>query len=201
MNVTSIGFHGNRKARVGSEDWALALREDIRSAYSLAMLDVLMNDIRVMQENEGWRALRNKEGEPFSSLREFLTTSPIEGIGMNIEKVQNIIDGISTPQELVFNSETLGPHGGDRSGKQGYNGTLKRGNKAMYLTSRIKRDRPDIAKQMEKGKFKSAYQAGIAAGIIKPYANFRTDDATLAIRALLKHFTVVELSKALEKAR
>ena len=44
---------------------------------------------------------------------------------------------------------------------------LKHGsNSATYLTSRLKRDAPDIAKRLEKGEFKSVRKAAIEAGIV-----------------------------------
>ncbi|TXM91986.1 hypothetical protein [Methylobacterium sp. WL116] len=42
------------------------------------------------------------------------------------------------------------------------------GTSAAYLISRIKRDRPDIAKRIERGEFKSVRMAAIEAGIITP---------------------------------
>ena len=43
----------------------------------------------------------------------------------------------------------------------------KRGNQASYLTSRIKRDHPEILERMKAGEFKSVRQAALAARIIK----------------------------------
>lgn len=40
-------------------------------------------------------------------------------------------------------------------------------NSADYLSSRLKRDAPEIAKQLERGEFKSVRSAAKAAGIVK----------------------------------
>lgn len=42
------------------------------------------------------------------------------------------------------------------------------GNRQDAIIRRIKRDHPDIAEQLERGEFKSARAAGLAAGFIKP---------------------------------
>jgi len=42
------------------------------------------------------------------------------------------------------------------------------GNGQAYILRRIKRDHPDIAERVERGEFKSARAAGIAAGFVKP---------------------------------
>ena len=47
-------------------------------------------------------------------------------------------------------------------------GTVTRGsNSAEYLAARLKRDHPEIATQLAKGKFKSVRAAAVAAGIVK----------------------------------
>ncbi|TXN04205.1 hypothetical protein FV242_08295 [Methylobacterium sp. WL64] len=45
--------------------------------------------------------------------------------------------------------------------------TTTRGHSVSYLASRIRRDRPDIAKRVEAGEFFSIRSAAIHAGIIK----------------------------------
>jgi hypothetical protein len=44
---------------------------------------------------------------------------------------------------------------------------VKRGNRATYLASRLKRDRPDIAEAVERGEYRSIRRAALAAGIIR----------------------------------
>jgi hypothetical protein len=42
------------------------------------------------------------------------------------------------------------------------------GNSSEYVTARLNRDAPEVAKALARGEFKSARAAGIAAGFIKP---------------------------------
>jgi hypothetical protein len=86
----------------------------------------------------------------------------------------------------------LKTHGGDRRSEeakqdQGSNATLKDpGRGAAYIEARLRRDHPEIAEQLEQGKFKSARQAGIAAGFVKDIPNIRlVDDAPEVAASLL----------------
>jgi hypothetical protein len=65
----------------------------------------------------------------------------------------------------------LGRRGGDRRSagakkNQGYNVTLKRGNRQAYYLARLDRDRPELAAQVRAGELK-AYAAARLAGIVK----------------------------------
>ena len=76
-------------------------------------------------------------------------------------------------REIPFDQAVkLGRHGGDRKSEkikdQGDNVTLKeRGNSRAYILARLARDYPDILERYERGEFKSARAAGLAAGIVK----------------------------------
>ncbi len=60
--------------------------------------------------------------------------------------------------------ETAGnPHGSNL-----YNVQIKTGNSKERILARLARDCPDILTAYERGEFKSARAAGIAAGFIKP---------------------------------
>jgi hypothetical protein len=96
--------------------------------------------------------------------------APPHGFGMSAAEVQALIDGKPLRQRLAGDPSVkpAPKHGGDRS-KRGDKSTLKgRGStSAEYLVRRLKRDRPDIAKALADGEYKSARAAGIAAGIVK----------------------------------
>lgn len=67
---------------------------------------------------------------------------------------------------------------------------------STYVLARLKRDDPDLAAQVVAGTI-SPHSAAIKAGIRKPRAQFRTDDARLAVAALLKVYTREQLLAAL----
>jgi len=96
------------------------------------------------------------------------------------------------PEVLERLEVVLVDHGGDRkSGKfkasqerqnQGDNVTLKRGNQAAYIRARLDRDHSDVAAALDRGEYRSARAAAIAAGIIKPVSSVRlvSDPAKVA---------------------
>lgn len=75
--------------------------------------------------------------------------------------------------------------------RKGSDLTLKtRGESADYIKARLRRDHPEIAEQLEAGEFKSARQAGIAAGFIKPIACVRlVDDLSKVAASISKHLS------------
>ena len=87
-------------------------------------------------------------------------------------------------------------HGGDRrSGQaqqdQGDNVTLKkRGNNEDYIKARLKRDHPEIAEELKRGKHRSARAAGIAAGFIKDVPTVRMVEPTKAAEAIVERVGV-----------
>jgi hypothetical protein len=180
-----LGFHGDLNAPPDTEDWALAMREEIRSSWSMAMLDVLMFRIHRMADVEGWRRLKNKQGRPFASLTEFLTEKPIEGIGMNVDKVSDVIAALKKPAEVVRVTQAAGAkvHPGPGRGKKRNasdalafpNGkpvadtSIPLGStSAARLAARIKRDAsPEFVARVERGEFPSMRAAAIAAGVLK----------------------------------
>lgn len=88
---------------------------------------------------------------------------------------------------------------GRRGKEQGNNGCLVQpritGNRQDAIIRRIKRDHPDIAEQLERGEFRSARAAGLAAGFIKPSPpTIRlVDDPAKVAAALRKHLTTAQL--------
>jgi hypothetical protein len=68
---------------------------------------------------------------------------------------------------------SIGKHGGDRRSAQskedqGSDHNLEIGRGVAYLQARLRRDLPEVAAALDRGEFKSARAAGIAAGFIKP---------------------------------
>ena len=72
---------------------------------------------------------------------------------------------------------------------------LNFGTSAAYIVGRLKRDRPDIYERLERGGFRSARAAGIAAGIVRVPTPFEqivrllpklSDDERQALREKLR---------------
>lgn len=109
------------------------------------------------------------------SIHDFITLHPPKGLGTTVQDIHDAtksLDGHRLAGLLGVIADTLGKNGGDRHSDkakklQADNISLKHGTDPLYLTSRIKRDRPDIAERMVAGEFKSVRQAAIEAGIIK----------------------------------
>ena len=97
-----------------------------------------------------------------------------------------------TKQEIEV---ALGSHGGDRRSEQAKEdqptgSRLKYGGNPDYLEARLRRDHPEIADALERGEFRSARAAAIAAGIIKPVPTVRlVADMAVVAGKLCQHLT------------
>jgi len=80
-----------------------------------------------------------------------------------VEKARNE----QTVKEAPVLAESRRPTKDEQANKVDNVNLTKGGNKAEYLASRLKRDAPEIAKQLERGEFKSVRAAAKAAGIVK----------------------------------
>jgi len=93
----------------------------------------------------------------------------------------------------------LGNHGGDRRSvqakeDQGSDHNLEIGRGAAYLKARLRRDAPEVADALERGKIKSARAAAIEAGIIKPVPIVRlVADMAVVASKLRQHLTQQQL--------
>jgi hypothetical protein len=109
-----------------------------------------------------------------------MAAAVLEATGQNLSKAE------------LDQAIELKKHGGDRRSEdakqdQGSNRTLKRGEGADYTKARLRRDHPEIAERLERGEFKSARQAGIAAGFVKDVPTIRlVDDPVKAATSMLK---------------
>jgi hypothetical protein len=82
------------------------------------------------------------------------------------EHIEHIIDERAKRQaeDRANEAKPLSGHGGNRRGVQVDNIKLKGGTSAEYLTRKIARDRPDILKQMQAGKFKGITPPSVRPG-------------------------------------
>jgi hypothetical protein len=116
------------------------------------------------------------------------------------------LSGRTSPEPVGLTEAALLSHGGDRRSEQArqdqdYNVSLKQqGNSADYIKARLRRDHPEIAEQLEQGEFKSARQAGIAAGFVKNVPAIRlVDDINVIAQKLCQHLNP-EQRRALAEA-
>lgn len=134
--------------------------------------------LRKIIKNKAWkrRVAKGKVIE-LESLRELITKEPIEGWGEDPKKVEAVIK--DTPDVLAMYRdemyEAMANEPGNPTGNNQHtdrncaSGTIPHGsNQASTIIRRLKRDRPDIAEGLANGEYRSARQAAIAAGIIKP---------------------------------
>jgi hypothetical protein len=123
-----------------------------------------------------------------------MAVAVLEATGENLSKLE------------VDHAIELKSHGGDRRSDearqdQDYNISLKQqGTSADYIKARLRRDHPEIAERLEQGEFKSARQAGIAAGFVKNVPAIRlVDDINVIAQKLCQHLNP-EQRRALAEA-
>jgi len=149
---------GDLSAEPGSRDWAIAVRHKL-----LTLIDQkettekhIAPYLELMERYEGYKQLDNENDTTFTSVEEFLTANYPFGLEGKIERENG--------------GYKLRKHGGDRrsDGFQDDNSNVeKQGNSKSYILARLERDHPDILADFEAGKYRSARQAGIAAGFVK----------------------------------
>jgi hypothetical protein len=132
--------------------------------------------LETFREFRGWAVLEDGRGQRFPSFEAFCKAPPPYGLGVTRRQVEEwaaLFAWARTPQAQAEDPEVkqIVGHGGDRRSarvrkNQGDNVTLVRGNRAEYLVRRLKRDAPEIARQLADGTFRSARAAALAAGII-----------------------------------
>jgi hypothetical protein len=119
-----------------------------------------------------------------------MAVAVLEATGKNLSKVE------------VDHAIELKKHGRPPKGEErkGSDRTLKRGDTADYIKARLRRDHPEIAERLEQGEFKSARQAGIAAGFVKNVPAIRlVDDINVIAQKLCQHLNP-EQRRALAEA-
>ena len=167
------------------------------------LFDVLPKMIRRLIEDEAWKG-RTKDAKdnraPFASFREFVEY-PLWHARLNCSWDRLMLYCEHDPECRVLLLEQVGElsgHGGDH--RQGDNGTLKgRGTDPTYILARLKRDRPDLARQVIDGAI-SAHAAAIEAGFRKRMKSVTIDSPDAAIGALLRVFSTGEILMAARKA-
>jgi hypothetical protein len=121
----------------------------------------------------------------------------VEYLKLDLDVVRQVISFLDQEQpteavavEQVFELKAHGRPKKDEV-RKGDLITLKRGTTGTdYIKARLRRDHPEIAEQLDAGEFKSARQAGIAAGFVKPVPTVRlVDDLNKVAASITKHLT------------
>ena len=157
----------NVKAKVGTPEWARGVALEIRCKLKDVDSDVrfVAQWIEVASDNKAWRILG------YASLELFLAAE----IGLDPDLVTRITTAKTgtllrelLPSERAELAKPLAEHGTNQHGGVGDTKSVSsNGTTAVYLTSRIARDRPDILERMKSGEFNSVRAAAIEAGFVK----------------------------------
>ena len=160
---------------VGSPDWAGRISSRVWGDYSRAETCGFRPLVRVLEQavpGKPWLAW--PPDNPWGSIE----TWAKELFDLSWGKVLDVIEPVDpdAAQRLrMLAAPKLDGHGGDRTPEreQGAVGTLRRGsNASSYLAARLKRDRPDLATEVEAGRMRLR-DAARRAGIVKPPDPYR----------------------------
>lgn len=161
---------------LGSEEWAQECRETLQHAVDRAIGGRLefTRDIVQFYHHEGWKALRNREGQPFRTCRTFALAARPEGLMLSLRQFKAFMAEIhKAVEEAATEAAAQPPIRQNRRPTKAeqdkfYNVKLtKSGNSTDYLARRIAKNRPDILARMQAGEFPSVRAAAKEAGIIK----------------------------------
>jgi len=114
---------------------------------------------------------------------------------------ETLMDRVRDSPSLKARIEALAiqPHGGDHTSAESKTDNIslapKHGTSQASGMRRLMKDRPDLAKKVERGEL-TVHAAAVQAGHRKPTVTVRVDTPDEAIRGLLKHFGAEELEDA-----
>lgn len=168
MNHQMLDEVGDLNAPPGSRDWAIAIRlELIGLVHKKESTEKhIFPLVKVLEEYQGYKKLDSADGTNFISVEDFLQAGYPFGLGGSISRENG--------------GYKLRGQGRPTNEEKGYNNNLKmRGDHKPYILARLARDAKndliyptghcakDILEGYQNGKYKSARQAGIAAGFVK----------------------------------
>lgn len=126
---------------------------------------------------------------------EFLRLSA-ETVHTLLERSQYPKDADAVRQMMREEVTPIAAHGAVGRGRDRVCNTNSIEANGIYVIARLKRDDPELAAEVVAGKI-SPHAAAVKAGIRKPRCQVRTDDARLAVGALLRFYTREQLLAAL----
>ena len=170
---TTTLFDAGTVAPFGSEPWAVECRQKLQQAVDRAVGGQFEfdRDLRKFWEHQGWRVLKNQDGEVFQSFRQFAMAQRPEGLHLSSHTYKGLmrdIDKVLVEVAEHAEAQTLPKHGEIGKGRiRDYNIISNKGTSIDYLAARIARDRPDILERMKAGDYTSVRAAAKDAGIVK----------------------------------
>jgi hypothetical protein len=171
---------GDIHAPFGSPAWckAVHIEASTEKRNSGAAIHSLQVRLKMLKRDERFQSLRDAEGRPFSMWGDYVQYPEPHGLGMRLDVVEAVLAEVDTQRllgdvisaaERMREVSKLTDHGTNQHTREGHDNIMssRQGTSAAYLAGRLKRDRPDIAAQVEQGKFRSIRAAALEAGIIK----------------------------------
>lgn len=199
-----LGEVGNLEAPPGSREWAIAVRQEIRSTLNSVQGESkhIEEMVALMREHRGYRQLSDARGRPFATYEAFCCERQPFGLGYRPDDIARIV-GERRAKEAKDRAENvlpLLPVGRPEGTNKPSVRSISYGETADYLTARIARDHPGILDRMKAGEFRSVRAAALEAGIVKPTASLPLDPIRAA-RIIRKHFTGEQWSALLAELR
>ena len=161
-------------APLGSRTWAEESRQSIADALDNAIDGKFKfnNALRYFWEYEGWKLLEDKDGKPFTSMRDFALAKRPHGASMTIFQFRAFRKDVYKETEEIGEYAEVHPlpengEVGRRHDSFDHIKAVQGGTSADYLARRIARDRPDVLERMKTGAYKSVRAAAKDAGIVR----------------------------------
>lgn len=164
--------------------------------YSMSYFGTLVESLRQVLAEDLWREFvmppdRRHTFDTFADFLAYAGTTSDELLAVLRSRGEADLAG----RVLGLTSDPLAEHGANQHGGVGVTNSSEE-NDATYVVARLKRDAPDLARQVIDGQV-SANAAAIQAGIRRQYVRVRPDDVRQAVGVLLKHYSRQQLLEAL----
>jgi hypothetical protein len=177
-------------------------------AHGSRGLDVIPQLVKHVLLSDAWRRrydARLKEEVRFERFVDFVTTPPLEGLGTDAATVRKLIGDDTTVRDAydrAVQGRRTGRPGSKEKVVDNINDLVRRPDGTAKDTAlrRLRAQRPDLHARVLADEL-SPHAAMVEAGFRRRTITLRVDDATSALRALLKHFSRADLLAALEEMR
>ncbi len=193
--VSSLDEVGSLDAPPGSRAWAAAVRLEMQGLIKdhTSSAKHLATWREIMEKYEGWRALSDAYGEPFSTYAEFCKAPVPYGLGHDPAMIDALVKERMSIQALnAIDQKTQRPIGTNQYTQTedvdivNTQPARPDGNSRQYALRRLRNTKPELHKRMLVGEL-SPNAAMIEAGFRRKTLTIPTD-ATGAAHAILRHF-------------
>ena len=145
---------------------AVNLAQEVAHHDARNLFNVFPSAIKTIINRQLWADRTDKDGQPFTSFQAFVEHRMWQGLELTMSRLIRYCEDDAEAVRLIRGEvPATGERGRPRrDSDKGDNVTLlSRGNKSDYTLARLKRDRPDLAKEVIDGT-KSPNAAAIEAG-------------------------------------